>query len=92
MQDMTLEQKLDTQNSTGIPATPPDVPEVKYKEAGKDDPTTPTYNMTDQEVRLQHVEEEYGIYMNTIGYEGDDSNLDSKTDSNSNVMAYPFLE
>ena len=93
MQDLTLEQKQDTLNSTDIPAPPPDAPEMKYKEARKDDPTTtPMYNMTNQEVRLQHEEEKYGIYMSTFSYEGNDSDLDSKTDSNSNMTAYPFLE
>ena len=48
--------------------------------------------MTNQEVRLQHEEEKYGIYMSTFGYERDDSNLDSEMDSNSNATAYPFLE
>ena len=88
-----LDQKQDMQNSTDILAPPPDAPEVKCEEARKDDPTTtPTYNMIDQEVKLQHEEEKYGIYMSTFGYKGDDSNLDSETDSYSNVMAYPFLE
>ena len=92
MQNLTLEQKLDTRYKTDILVPPPDMPEAKYEEAEKDVPTTPTYNMTDQEVRLQHREEKYGIYMCTLCYEGDDSDLDSKTGSNSNVMACPFLE
>ena len=54
MQDLTLEQKQDMQNLTDIPAPPLDAPEVKYEEARKGDPTTtPMYNMTNQEVRLQ---------------------------------------
>ena len=72
---MTLEQKQDMQNSTDLPAPPSDASKAKYKEARKDDQTTPMYNMTDQEVRLQHQEEEYGIYMSTFSYEGDDSDL-----------------
>ena len=79
MKDLTLDQK-------------PDTPEAKYKELRKEEPTTTMYNMTNQEVRLQHKEEKYGIYMGTFSYEGDDSNLDSEMDSNSNMMAYPFLE
>ena len=47
--------------------------------------------MTNQEVRLQHEEEKYGIYMNTFSYKGDDSDLDSEMDTDSNAMAYPFL-
>ena len=92
MQDLTLDQKPDTQNKTDIPAPPLDTPEAKYKELRKDDPTTTTYNMTDQEVRLQYEEEKYGIYMSTFGYKGDDSDLDSEMDSDSKRMAYPFLE
>ena len=75
---------------TDIPVPSMDVPEMKHKETKEDNPTM-TYNMTDQEVRLQHEEEKYGLYMSTFGYEGDNSNLDSKMDTNSNAMAYPFL-
>ena len=92
MQDLMLQQKQDTQNKTDMLAPPLDVPEMKYKEARKDNPTTTMYNMIDQEVRMQHEEEKYGIYMRTFGYEGDDSNLDSKMDSDSNAVAYLFLE
>ena len=30
--------------------------------------------------------------MSTFGYDGDDSNLDSETDTDSNTTAYPFLD
>ena len=93
MKDLTLEQKQDMQNLTDILAPPLDAPKAKHEKTWKDNPTTiPMYNMTEQEVRLQCKEEEYRIYMSTFGYEGEDSNLDSKTDSDSNVTAYPFLE
>ena len=47
-----LELKLDTQNLTDVPAPPPDMPEVKCKGEGRaNEPmTTPTYEMTDQEI------------------------------------------
>ena len=48
--------------------------------------------MTDQEILLQQEEEKFGIYMSTFGYEGDNSNLDSETDSDSNATAYPYVE
>ena len=49
--------------------------------------------MTKQELWLQEEEEEkYDIYTSTIGYEGDDSNLDSETDTESEGQAYPFLD
>ena len=72
----------------------PDMPKAKCKgEDRRDEPmTTPTYKMTDQEIQLQHEEREYGIYMSTFGYEGDNSDLDSEMNSDSNVMAYPYLE
>ena len=83
-----LDQKPDIQNKTDILAPPLDATEAKYKELRKDDPTATTYNMTNQEVKLQHEEEKYRIYVSTFGYEGDNS----KMDSNSNAMVYPFLE
>ena len=48
--------------------------------------------MTDQEIQLQHKEEKYRIYISTFSYEGDNSDLDSEMDSDSNVTAYLFLE
>ena len=77
--------------NNNIPHTPT---EAKCKEEDRrDNPTmTPTYEMAHQEIWLQHKEEKYGIYMSTFCYEGDDSNLDSEMDNDSNVTAYPFLE
>ena len=74
---------------TDLPVPPLVMPVMKYKEAKEDDPTT--YNVTNQEVRLQHEEEKQGIYMSTFGYEGDDSNIDSEIDTDFNTTAYPFL-
>ena len=93
IQDLTLESKSDIQNLTDVLAPPPDVPEVKSKrEDGTNRPTmTPTYEMMAQEIQLQKEEEKYGIYMSTFRYEGDDSDLDSETESDSNVTAYPYL-
>ena len=93
IQDLMLESKSDVQNLTDIPAPPPDMPEVKSKgEDGTSRPTmAPMYEITDQEIQLQKEEEKYGIYMSTFGYEGDDSNLDSETESDSSVTAYPYL-
>ena len=71
---------------------PPDMSEKKCETEGKkDDTKILTYNMTEQEQRLQHKEKKYRIYMSTFGYKGDNSNLDSDTDMDSNAMAYPFL-
>ena len=91
IQDLTLEPKLDVQNLTDIPAPPLDVPKIKSE--GEDETTrtmTPMYEMMAQEIQLQKEEEKYGIYMSTSGYEGDDSNLDSDIESDSNAIAYPY--
>ena len=96
-QDMThdiMADKQETQNSTDVPAPLPDVPEVNCKgeDITNEPTTTPTYEMTHQEIQLEQEEEKFGIYMSTFGYEGDSSDVDSKMDSDSNVMAYLYLE
>ena len=48
------------------------------------------YSMTGQELKLQHKQEKYSIYMNTFGYKGDDLELDTDTDSD--MMAYLYLD
>ena len=92
-QDLKLEPKLEIQNFTDIPAPPPDVPEVKCEgEDGTSRPTVmPMYEMMNQEIQLQIEEEKYGIYISTFRYEGDDSDLDSKTESDSDLTAHPYL-
>ena len=94
IQYLTLELKQGIQYLTDILDPPQDALEAKCKEEDRrDDPTTtPTYEMTDQEIQLQHEEEKYGIYMSIFHYEGDDSDLDSKMDSDSDATAYPFPE
>ena len=94
IQDLTLESRPDTQNLTDVLVPSPDVPELKCKgEDKKNEPiTTLTYKMTDQEIWLQEEEEKFRIYMSTFSYEGDNSNLDSETDSDSNAMSYEYLE
>ena len=88
--NLMLDQDETTPTETLVP--PPGMAEEKCKAEGKkDDNETLTYNMTEQEWRLQ-CEEKFGIYMSTFGYQGDDSDLDSDMDMDSNVTAYPFLE
>ena len=48
--------------------------------------------MTKQEIQLQEEEDKYRIYMSTFGYEGDDSDLNSGTDTESDVTTYPYLD
>ena len=86
-----LDQDKITPTVTLVPLL--DMLEDKCKAEGmEDDDETPIYNMTEHEQRLQCKEEKYDIYMSTFGYEGDDSDLDSDMDTDSNAMAYPFLE
>ena len=88
-----LEQDKTTPSMTDTLVPPPDMSEEKCEVEGtKDDTEISTYNMTEQEQRLQCKEEKYGIYMSTFGYEEDDLDLDSDMDIESNAMAYPILE
>ena len=48
--------------------------------------------MTKKELQLQDKEEKYRVYMSTFRYEGDDSDLDSKTDTESDIHTYPYLD
>ena len=90
MQDLMLKRDQNMINTTDISVPPLDTPEMKHKEAKENDPIM-MYNMTNWEARLQCEEEKCGIYMNTFGYKGDNSNLDSEADIYSNATAYLFL-
>ena len=72
IQNLTLEPKQSTQNLTYILAPPLKVLKTECEEEDiRDDPTkTPIYEMTDQEIWLQHEEGKYGIYMSTFGTKG----------------------
>ena len=59
MQDLTLKQDQNVTNMTDILAPPPVTPVMNHEEP-KEDGSAMTYNMTNQEVRLQHEEEKYG--------------------------------
>ena len=90
MQDLMLKQDQNATNMTNILAPPPVMSGMNHDKP-KEDGSVVMYKMTYQEVRLQHEEEKYGIYMSTFSYEGNNSNLNSKTDTNSKATAYPFL-
>ena len=83
IEDLTLDSKPNVLNSTASMVPPLDVPEEKGE--GEDgtgrQAVMPMYKVTEQETQLQEKEEEYRIYMNTFGYEGDHSDLDSNTES-----------
>ena len=90
MQDLMLKQDQNMTNTIDILAPPLVAPVMKHEEPKEDNPTM-MYNMTNQEVRLQHEEKKYGTYMSTFSYEGDNSDLDSEMDTNSNATSYLFL-
>ena len=90
---LTLKEDIDMQNLMDAPAPLLEAPEKKSKtEDADDDTSNPQYEMTRQEHQLQEEEGKYEIYMSDFGYEGDDSDLDSETDTESNVTAYPYLD
>ena len=93
IRDLTLKEDADAQNSTDAPAQLPDMPEEKGKVENEvsDSLAKPMYEMTKQEIQLQEEEKKYGIYMSTFVYKGDDSNLDSGTETESDTNAYPYL-
>ena len=91
LRNLTLKEDADTQNLTDALAPLPDISEKKDKDEFSDPQEKPQYEMTKQ-VKLQEEEEKYGIYMSTFGYERDNSNLDSGTDTESDITAYPHLD
>ena len=90
--NLTLKEDTDTQNLTDALALLPDISEKKDKDEDSNPPEKPQYKITKQEAKLQEEEEKYEIYMSAFGYEGDDSNLDSETNTESDVTAYPYLD
>ena len=87
----SLTPKEDTQNSTDALGPLPDVSE-KDKDEVSDPLEKPQYEITKQEAQLQEEEGKYEIYMSTFGYEGDNSDLDSGTDTKSNMTTYPCID
>ena len=68
-----------------------EVPDNKNKEEEEGCKTPiPEYIMMEQEKTLQEEEEKQDIYVSTVGYEGDSSDLE--TDTVSDGQAYPFLD
>ena len=91
---LTLKGDADVQNLIDAPAPLPDIPKKKGKveDVISDSLVKPPYKMTKKEVQLQEEEEKYEVYMSTFGYKGDNSDLDSGTDTKSDITAYPYLE
>ena len=93
LQDLTLKEDADNQNLADTQGTRPEVLEDNNKVEEKECKTLVLkYEMTKQDLRLQEEEHKYNIYMSTFSYEGDDSDLDSEMDTESESHAYPFLD
>ena len=93
LQALTLKEDADMQNSADIQVTKSEVLENNDKAKEEEDETSiPVYEITKQELQLQEEEETYRVYPSTFGYKGDDSDLDSKTDTESESHAYPYLD
>ena len=93
LQALTLKEDADMQNVADAQMTTSEVLENNDKAKEEEDVTlVPAYKMTKQELQLQEEEEKYGVYMSTFRYEGDNSDLDSETDTESEGHAYPFLD
>ena len=84
---------MDNQNLADTQETKQEVLEDSNKVEEKECETSvPKYEMTKQELMLQEDEQKYNIYMSTFGYEGDDLDLNSETDMESESHTYPFLD
>ena len=93
LENLMLEQDKTAPNMTDTLIPPLEKLEEKQKTKGTEvNDDMMAYSMTGQELKLQHEEEKYGIYMNTFGYEGDDLELDMDMDMDLDTTAYPYLD
>ena len=93
LENLTLEQDKTTPNMPDTLIPPLETLEEKQERGGTEvNNDVMAYSMTGQELKLQHEEEKYSIYMNTFGYKGDNSELDMDTDTDLDAMAYPYLD
>ena len=93
LENLALEQDKTTLNMTDTLIPPLEILEEKQETEGTEvNKGVMVYSMTGQELKLQHKEVKYGIYVNTFGYEGDDSEFDTDMDMDLDTMAYPYLD
>ena len=92
LQALTLKEEVDMQKSADTQVMNVEVSENNDKAKEQDKTSVPANEMTKQELQLQEEEEKYNIYMNTFGYKGDNSDLASETDTESEGHTYPFLD
>ena len=92
MQALTLKGDMDTQTVTDVQETNTEEPNNNNQTTEEGNSLVPPYEMSEQELWLQKEEVKYNTYISAIGYEGDDSDLETKMDTNSEGQAYPFLD
>ena len=93
LQALTLKDDVDKQNLADTQVMKPKEPEDDNKVEERECKTLVLkYKMTKQELQWQEEQEKYRVYMSTFGYEGDDSDLDSEMDTESESHAYPYLD
>ena len=89
MQALTLKEDADNQNLADTQETRPEVLEDNSKVEEKECKTLALkYGMTKQELSLQEEEQKYNIYMSTFSYKGDNLDLDSEMDTESESHMY----
>ena len=92
LQALTLMEETDRQKSVDAQVMDAEVPKNNDQVEEQDDTSAPVYEMTQQELQLQEEEEKYDVYLSTFRYEGDNSDLDNKTETESEGHTYPFLD
>ena len=92
MQALTLKGDMDTQTVADAQVTNVEELDNNNKMREEEETLVLPYEMMKQELKLQEEEEKYDIYTSTIGYKGDDSNLETEMDTESEGQAYPFLD
>ena len=92
LQALILKEDADIQNSADAKVTKSEVLENNNKvEEEEDETLMPAYKLTKQELQLQE-EEKYRAYKSTLRYEGDNSDLDSEMDTESDSHTYLYLD
>ena len=92
MQALTLKGDMATKTVMDIQVTNTEASNDNTQKTEEGDSLVPPYEMSEQELRLHKEEAKYNTYISGIGYEGDNSDLETETDTDSEGHAYPFLD
>ena len=90
-QALTLNEDGDRQDLPNTQANKVEPENNNKEEEKKSESPIPEYVVTEQERRLQEGEEKCNIYIGMIGYEGDDSDLDSEMDTELEKSCIPVF-